>query len=623
MNDTVYAARPPSSDQDKAHAVADTPANPDIAAALDGTPRPKRGLRRRLMWLAAGVFLVILAFEGMALVGLERLDGVLREIQSEASQDARKVLLLAESTAGLSLAADRFTKVRDRQALFRAEADLRAEIDAFSEMARQLPTVHAGAETPSPMPPIINAANRLDGVLRELAATAGEAIDAHAGMNAAEEDLGNVKAALLHAQDLTPANTEALALASMAVVSDDPEEVKRLRATYRDLVARSGRPMALGLLTPLFDRRLTVLDVEARQASLVSAATVAAAEVASLGRRYGEILDLISAERVAELTRALSLGKLVAIGAGLIALLAAFFIANAFLRGVVADLTGIAEAMRRLSKGDTSARVPGTARTDEIGALADAFAVFKSQVIERARMARTLQQAERLEAIGRLTGGIVHDFNNILTAITTNAQLIHDDADPASPARTRALRTLEAAERGSAMVQQLLTFGRRRPLAPEATDIDAMIAAIVDLVSAGFGEGVALRRRATTAGDGRPLLAHVDPEQLENALINLLFNARDAVANAGTIEIAAELSPDGDVRITVADDGCGMTPDVLDHIFEPFFSTKPAHAGSGLGLATVYGFVRQSGGEIAVTSEPCVGTRVMMDLPRFPRVSAT
>jgi signal transduction histidine kinase len=285
------------------------------------------------------------------------------------------------------------------------------------------------------------------------------------------------------------------------------------------------------------------------------------------------------------------------------------------LRGVVADLTGIAEAMRRLAGGDTAVTAPGGRRPDEIGALARAFEVFKIQARERQEIEGRLRRAERLEAIGRLTGGIAHDFNNLLTAVSTNVQLIHDGADLGSPTRARALRALAAAENGAAMVSHLLAFGRRQLLAPVATDVEALTASLIDLVEASLGAGITLTtRRAATAGEG-VLAALVDPGQLETALINLIFNARDAVGPRGRIVLASGRAPDGMVRLEVIDDGAGMDEATLARIFEPFFTTKAAGTGTGLGLSMVYGFVRQSGGRIEVASRPGEGTVVTVDLP--------
>ena len=351
-----------------------------------------------------------------------------------------------------------------------------------------------------------------------------------------------------------------------------------------------------------------------RQRFLLAAATVAAHQMSGLVRDYASLVERSDRARGDALSADLRIGKIAAGTIGALALLAALVLANAALRGVGADLLGIAEAMLRLADGDTAGTVPAGHRDDEVGALARAFHVFRARTRENAELEDRLRRAEQLEAIGRLTGGIAHDFNNLLTAVATNLQLIHDAADLGSPTRTRALRALAAAENGAAMVSHLLAFGRRQALAPVATDVDRLVSAVADLIEASLGAGITVET-GRDADALPPLLALVDPGGLENALINLVFNARDAVGARGRIVVSTGRAPDGMVRLRVADDGVGMEPATLARVFEPFFTTKPAGAGSGLGLSMVYGFVRQSGGRIDVASRPQEGTTFTVDLP--------
>ncbi|MDK9694764.1 MAG: ATP-binding protein [Siculibacillus sp.] len=511
------------------------------------------GLRRRLMLMAAGVIGVILIAEGLAWVGLDRLERRLGATRADALSDVRRVLTLAESASGLSAFAHSVTEIHDRPALAVAERALEGRLEEFAALAAALPVPLARPALPTLEPAIVRLADRLDGILRHLFAVTEEAI----------------------AEDERPATP------------------------------------------PSADR----VYVDPRQRFLLAATDVAATEMSRLVRDFASLVERSDRARAEATAADLALGKLAAGLVGVLGLVVALGFANAFLRGVVADLLGIAEAMRRLAGGDTTATAPGGHRPDEIGALARAFEVFKVQAHERAEIEGRLRHAERLEAIGRLTGGIAHDFNNLLTAVSTNLQLIHDDALPGSRTRTRALRALAAAENGAAMVDHLLAFGRRQMLAPVATDVRRLIAAAIDLVAASLGGGIVLERRRTETDD--PLLALIDPGQLENALINLVFNARDAVGERGRITLAAARAPDGMVRLEVSDDGVGMDPATLARIFEPFFTTKSAGAGSGLGLSMVYGFVRQSGGRIDVASTPGAGTTVIIDLPAAPADGAT
>ena len=517
--------------------------------------RAKRGLRRRLMLMAAGVIGVILIAETLAWIGLDRLERSLGKTRTDALADVRRVLTLAESASSLSAFAHAVTEIRDRPTLDVAERALEGRLEEIAALAAALPVPVDRPALPTLDPTIVRLADRLDGILRHLFAVTEEAIATR--------------------------------------------EREAAAATHGEASLGGGAPG---------DR----VYADPRQRFLLAATDVAATVMSRLVKDYASLVERSDSARAEATAADLRLGKIAAGLVGALGLIVAFGFANAFLRGVVADLLGIAEAMRRLAGGDTAVSAPGRGRPDEIGALARAFDVFKEQARERAEIESRLRHAERLEAIGRLTGGIAHDFNNLLTAVATNVQLIHDDAEPDTPTRARALRALAAAENGAAMVDHLLAFGRRQMLAPVATDVSELIAALLDLVAASLGGGIVLEARSD---DGAPPFALVDPGQLENALINLVFNARDAVGERGRITVSAGHAPDGMVRIEIADDGAGMDAATLARIFEPFFTTKPAGAGSGLGLSMVYGFVRQSGGRIDVASTPGVGTTVTIDLP--------
>ena len=222
-----------------------------------------------------------------------------------------------------------------------------------------------------------------------------------------------------------------------------------------------------------------------------------------------------------------------------------------------------------------------------------------------------LRQAQKMEAVGQLTGGIAHDFNNLLTVILGNAETL--TSDPALPEGARALADLivGAAERGSTLTRQLLAFARRQPLRPTAVDVNLLIGELHDLLRRALPVGVAMR---LALAPGLPP-ALVDRGQLEAALLNLVLNARDAVSGQGEIVIATRAAgaPGApQVEVAVQDDGPGMTPDVQARAFEPFFTTKEVGKGSGLGLASVYGFAVQSGGSVRLDSAPGRGTTVSL-----------
>jgi PAS domain S-box-containing protein len=244
---------------------------------------------------------------------------------------------------------------------------------------------------------------------------------------------------------------------------------------------------------------------------------------------------------------------------------------------------------------------------------------------ERLREAQTtLQRAQRMEAIGQLTGGIAHDFNNLLTVIAGNLEMLEASLNDA-PQREMLREAQDAVQDGAKLTAQLLAFGRRQPLNPKPTDVGPLVSNFAELLRRTLGESIELSIITT----GSAHLAVVDAPQLQNALLNLVINARDAMPDGGrlTIEIShARLDADyaqtyADVRtgryvlIAVTDTGEGMSEDVRERAFEPFFTTKPTGAGTGLGLSMVYGFVKQSGGNIQLDSELGGGATVRVFLP--------
>jgi CheY-like chemotaxis protein len=237
----------------------------------------------------------------------------------------------------------------------------------------------------------------------------------------------------------------------------------------------------------------------------------------------------------------------------------------------------------------------------------------------------TLRQAHKMDAIGQLTGGIAHDFNNLLTGIIGSIDLLRKRV---SQGRIGELdryfdAALASANRAAALTHRLLAFSRRQPLAPCATDVNRLVVGMEDLFRRTVGPAIHIDTRLSAA----LWLTKCDPNQLENALLNLVINARDAMPDGGRVTIAtANVSapadatnegPVGDlVTVTVTDSGAGMTPEVMARAFEPFFTTKPVGQGTGLGLAMIYGFAQQSGGHVDLRSKPGQGLAVVVSLPR-------
>ncbi|MBB3224319.1 hybrid sensor histidine kinase/response regulator [Pseudoduganella umbonata] len=248
------------------------------------------------------------------------------------------------------------------------------------------------------------------------------------------------------------------------------------------------------------------------------------------------------------------------------------------------------------------------------------------EVAERDKAEEALRQAQKMEAVGQLTGGVAHDFNNVLQIISGNLHLLAQQLGGDDAVRRRLDMAIAAVERGAKLSSQLLAFARRQPLQPVVTDLGRLVSNMDELLRRALGEAVDL---LTVVGSGL-WNTLVDPGQIENVILNLAINARDAMQGAGrlTIELGnavlddhyvsklADVPAGQYVMLSVTDTGCGMTPEVLQRAFEPFFTTKPEGEGTGLGLSMAYGFVKQSRGHIRIASEPGQGTSVKIYLPR-------
>lgn len=250
---------------------------------------------------------------------------------------------------------------------------------------------------------------------------------------------------------------------------------------------------------------------------------------------------------------------------------------------------------------------------------------LEEEMRRRQETLEALARSQRMEALGNLTGGISHDFNNLLTVISGNHQLIEMEID--EPRLRGYLAEAErAAEMGARLNQRLMTFARQRQLAAAPVDLNETVIGMRELLRRALGEHIVV---ATELSAGL-WLARVDPTEVENALLNLAINARDAMSEGGNLLIetrnaavegeqaeAKSLEAGEYVCLSVADTGCGMAVDVAARAFEPFFTTKGQGRGTGLGLATIYGFVKQSGGQVTLWSEPGRGTKISLYLPRL------
>jgi PAS domain S-box-containing protein len=312
------------------------------------------------------------------------------------------------------------------------------------------------------------------------------------------------------------------------------------------------------------------------------------------------------------------------------------------------ELVASAEDARRIAEADAEALAAGrpTERVEErAGGAAPRYvqvsrvpipgaggaplylAILEHDVTDRRLMENRLHQAEKMQALGTMAGGVAHDFNNLLTAILGSLELAvrRNDGD------ARLQRLLEnatmAAERGTTLTQRLLTFSRQRDLALRSVEANELIHEMQDLILRSIGGGIAVREEL--APDLWP--AHVDPDQLELALLNLCINARDAMEGQGDLTLVTrnlvvgpedgpDLAPGEYVSIAVRDSGPGIPPEVIARVFEPFFTTKPVGKGTGLGLSMVYGLAQQAGGVARVVCPESGGTVVEIVVPRAAAV---
>ncbi len=239
----------------------------------------------------------------------------------------------------------------------------------------------------------------------------------------------------------------------------------------------------------------------------------------------------------------------------------------------------------------------------------------------------SLRQSQKMEAVGQLTGGLAHDFNNLLTGISGSLELLKKRLDQGRTGELDCYLDVAqgAARRAAALTHRLLAFSRRQTLDPKPTNVNQLVSELDELIRRTMGPAIEVSIRTDPALWG----ALVDANQLENALLNLCINARDAMPHGGALAIetvnaelddaaaaALDLTPGCYIRLKVADTGAGMSPEVIARAFDPFFTTKPIGAGTGLGLSMVYGFARQSGGQARIASTPGVGTKVCLYLPR-------
>ena len=419
----------------------------------------------------------------------------------------------------------------------------------------------------------------------------------------------------LYASDWQLAGLEIDQLASLE--KTNPDQLRRV-ATVRRLYNQLGDQLALAARAAL-----------AKQGDTGISYFYASAKQGTGKQLDDQLEDIIRAERQSragsieqsqifsdqadQLTSYLSfLGVLVGVGAIFLGVIA------------VQALRQNAQSLRQVENEAERSEQLEQAVRERTQELWEANQALKQEAAEREAAEAQLRQVQKMEAVGQLTGGIAHDFNNMLAVVVGGIDLaLRRLNGPRREVMMHLNNAMEGATRAAALTRRLLSFARSEPLLPERVDPSELIRGMSDLLDRTLGERIVMD--FDVSADAWP--TYVDPHQLENAIVNLAVNARDAMEGEGHMRIAAEnislvANQVGDVRagdyvrISVTDTGCGMPPDVVDRAFEPFFTTKPVGKGTGLGLSQIFGFAHESGGEVGIESKVGKGTTVSIYLPR-------
>ncbi len=398
--------------------------------------------------------------------------------------------------------------------------------------------------------------------------------------------------------------------------------LRRLERNVRDSPEQAELVRELGVELERRGQQLgdAALSANYRQTIAAISKYNAAAHDPALGRINKLLAQLIRDERErlsernriaasdrASLNQAILMFSLLGAAAAIIAIAATFSLLRAEGDRRLARREQIAESERAM---ELEAAVEE--RTAE---LEQANVALRAEMSERVTAEAQLRQAQKMEAVGQLTGGIAHDFNNMLAVVVGGLELAQRWLKEAPEKAERHIHNaLDGANRAADLTRRLLTFARSEPARPEMTEIDACIASFSELIARTIGDRIALTLDLNAEG----LACWVDRQQFENALLNLAVNARDAMDGHGSLVIRTVSDEEVEaaaLAVQVIDTGCGMSAEVLERVFDPFYTTKPAGQGTGLGMSQVFAFCRQSGGEVKIQSTEGEGTRVAMLLP--------
>ncbi|HBW8845593.1 TPA: HAMP domain-containing protein [Klebsiella pneumoniae] len=609
--------------------------------------------RGRLLSFNLLMGVVTLLVSGVAVFGFHHASQLQEQVQRQTLNDMRGSMDLARDTANVATAAVRLSQVVGALE-YKSEAErLLATQQALKHSLAQLAAAPLAQQEQARVANIIRRSNALQQSVAEMLERGQRR---HLQRNALLSSLYQNQSNLRHLADLNDrggdkaidprrlAEMDRLIVAAIHTVT--PRSiVLQLDQLRGALPTRSADP-ALAFVLPDVTRELATLAPLSAQLE-ESDLTISwymyhiKALVALLNEDINQYVTRVaeaSEQRAAQSHRELRSISMFILLSALLALAITGCAGWYIYRNLGSNLTAISRAMSRLAQGEPNVSVPALQRRDELGELARAFNVFARNMaslehttrllkektnqmeidrIKRQELEEALLHSQKMKAVGQLTGGLAHDFNNLLAVIIGSLELVEPDARDAP----RLSRALKAAERGALLTQRLLAFSRKQALHPQAVAMAPLLENLSELMRHSLPATLSLEIEAQSPA----WPAWIDVGQLENALINLVMNARDAMAGRdGVIKIRTwnqrVTSSSGQrqdmVALEVIDHGSGMSQAVKARVFEPFFTTKATGSGSGLGLSMVYGFVRQSGGRVALESAPGQGTTVRLQLPR-------
>ncbi len=609
--------------------------------------------RGRLLIFNLLVVAVTLMVSGVAVLGFRHASQIQEQVQQQTLDDMTGSMNLARDTANVATAAVRLSQVVGALE-YKGEAErLKQTQMALRHSLEQLADAPLAQQEPALVTRIIRRSNELQ---QSVTGMLERGQKRHLERNALLSALYQSQSYLRHLQDINrryasnvPDPRQLAEMDRLIVAAIDTPSpratVQQLDAVTAMLPASALQPV-VNLVLPDFNdelRKLAPLSKQLEESDLSISWYMfhIKALVAILNRDINQYVEQVA--QASRLRTAQSHQELRSINVfiSVFAVLALIITGCAcwyIYRNLGSNLTAISRAMSRLAHGEQNVSVPALQRRDELGELARAFNVFArntaslehttrllkektSQMevdrIERQGLEEALLHSQKMKAVGQLTGGLAHDFNNLLAVIIGSLEL----TDSASPDAPRITRALKAAERGAMLTQRLLAFSRKQSLQPHAVEMKPLLENLSELMRHSLPATLTLDIEAQTPA----WPAWIDVSQLENAIINLVMNARDAMEGQnGVIKIRTwnqrVTRSDGRrqdmVALEVIDHGCGMSQEVKSQVFEPFFTTKQTGSGSGLGLSMVYGFVRQSGGRVEIESAPGQGTTVRLQLPR-------